>query len=152
MRLRWLLLLAAGLGAFVEYIGGDTPAVSRLGRAGRSVSVPRGAVNQPSGVEGKHDMGVGSDETDELFCPCCGYLGVISDTYDICGICGWEHDPYQVSFPNDDGANKVSLRQAQKNFLQFGHCGDGPPGRTRKPTPADRKSPQWRLVGEERPR
>lgn len=53
---------------------------------------------------------------DELFCPCCGY-NTITDTYEICDICGWEHDPVQADYPDEDGANRVSLRTAQRNFL-----------------------------------
>jgi len=57
-------------------------------------------------------------------CPCCGYKTLPEPppgTYNICPICFWEDD--DVQFDNPDfvgGANTVSLRQAQSNFLKSG--------------------------------
>ena len=57
-------------------------------------------------------------------CPCCGYKTLVEEppgTYDICKICLWEDDPVQFDDPDYvGGANSVSLRQAQRNFLEFG--------------------------------
>ncbi len=56
-------------------------------------------------------------------------------TYEICNICYWEDDP--VQFENHDyegGANEVSLRQAQKNFIAYGVCEECFIGSVRKPT------------------
>ena len=57
-------------------------------------------------------------------CPCCGYKTLPeepSDTFYICEICFWEDDGVQLNDPNyEGGANEVSLRQAQKNFIRFG--------------------------------
>lgn len=45
----------------------------------------------------------------------------ITDEWDICPICGWEYDEFQNSSPDDDnGPNRISLRLAQRNFLQLG--------------------------------
>jgi hypothetical protein len=80
-----------------------------------------------------------------IACPCCGYL-VIYDTYDICPICGWEHDPVQADDPDyGSGANKVSLREAQQNYLRVGRADDPPTVRVRAPTTTDRRDPNWRL-------
>jgi hypothetical protein len=61
----------------------------------------------------------------EVFaCPCCdnSTLSEIGN-YDICRICFWEDDPVQRSDPDyEGGANTPSLRQARKNFLEFGYC------------------------------
>lgn len=59
-------------------------------------------------------------------CPCCGYKTFDSKpdgTYDICPVCFWEDDPVQLDDPDyEGGANPMSLRQAQHNFLEFGAC------------------------------
>ena len=59
-------------------------------------------------------------------CPCCGYKTLTDqppDTYDICAVCYWEDDGYQYENPAEEGgANGVSLKQAQENFLAFGAC------------------------------
>jgi len=57
-------------------------------------------------------------------CPYCGhktYTEKPNGTYDICPVCFWEDDPIQLEDPNyEGGANPTSLKQAQKNFLEFG--------------------------------
>jgi len=59
-------------------------------------------------------------------CPCCGYNTLIeksNGSYEICEVCFWESDPIQNRDLNyTGGANKVSLLQAQINFLQFKAC------------------------------
>jgi len=55
-------------------------------------------------------------------CQCCRYW-TITTSFDICRICRWEDDPAQTADPDDPyGANQVSLRQAQRNFVEFGAC------------------------------
>jgi hypothetical protein len=59
-----------------------------------------------------------------IACPCCDNR-TLSDAgnYDICLICFWEDDPIQRDdLDYEGGANKISLRQARKNFLEFGYC------------------------------
>lgn len=60
-------------------------------------------------------------------CPCCGYVSLDSrGSFDICVLCFWEDDgtsetdEYWREIPC--GPNRVSLRDAQKNFLAFGAC------------------------------
>lgn len=57
-------------------------------------------------------------------CPCCHYYTFdepVGDTYDICPICFWEDDGWQLENPDEaGGANNVSLKQARINFQQFG--------------------------------
>ena len=49
-------------------------------------------------------------------CPCCG-KGIIKEWFDVCDICGWEHDNIQYSNPNfKGGANKMSLNQAREAY------------------------------------
>lgn len=78
-------------------------------------------------------------------CPCCGYL-VHSEScaYDICPICFWEDCPAQASNPDDAGGpNHVSLREAQKNFREFGGCERSALEHCRKPTSGDKRHPRW---------
>ena len=57
-------------------------------------------------------------------CPCCGYSTLAAappGTYEICEVCYWEDDPAQFHDPeSENGANKVSLREARENFRAFG--------------------------------
>ena len=57
-------------------------------------------------------------------CACCGYITLTEKppgTFEICEICYWEDDNVQFEDPDyEGGANRVSLRHAQKNFLAFG--------------------------------
>lgn len=54
-------------------------------------------------------------------CACCG-AHTVKEKYDICPFCGWEQDPSQERFPNETGANPVSLSQAREYFKAFGRC------------------------------
>ena len=59
-------------------------------------------------------------------CPCCGYYTfdhVLDESYDICPVCFWEDSYYDYEFPDDIcSCNKVSLNQAQANYLKYGAC------------------------------
>ncbi len=58
-------------------------------------------------------------------CPCCGYktLDRADTFYDLCPVCFWETDPFQLENPDyKGGANRPSLTEAQQNFLIFGAC------------------------------
>ena len=81
-------------------------------------------------------------------CPCCGYKSLElepTDTYEICEICFWEDDGVHFRDPDyEGGANNVSLRQAQKNFLQFGACEEGYFGFPNKMTNQYVKDLEWK--------
>ncbi len=59
-------------------------------------------------------------------CPCCGYKTFPKEPngdFGICHVCFWEDDLTQLENPEYEfGANSVSLKQGQKNFLLFGAC------------------------------
>ena len=57
-------------------------------------------------------------------CKCCGCASLDSaDEYNICPVCFWERDKTQESDPDyAEGANSVSLNEAQKNYAGFGAC------------------------------
>jgi len=74
-------------------------------------------------------------------CPCCGFKSLTEQppgTYDICEICFWEDDGVQYNDPDyAGGANKVSLREAQLNFRDFGACEERCKQFVRKPNESD---------------
>lgn len=59
-------------------------------------------------------------------CPCCGLYTLkepANGNYEICEVCFWEDDPLASEDVNSkSGANKVSLAQARKNYIEFGAC------------------------------
>ena len=61
-------------------------------------------------------------------CPCCGNLVFDVDdgwpgSFAICAVCGWADDNVQFRWPfMSGGANKVSLYEAQRNFVAYGAC------------------------------
>jgi len=81
-------------------------------------------------------------------CPCCGYKTLDEKppgTYDICPVCFWEDDAVQFDDPDyEGGANEVSLRQAQKNFMEFGACERRVLSHVRRPTGVDERDMEWR--------
>jgi hypothetical protein len=83
-------------------------------------------------------------------CPCCGYRTLESEppgTYIICPICFWEDDGIQFDDPDyEGGANKVSLRQAQKNFVEFCACDRSTLAHVRSPTVNDEKDAEWKSM------
>lgn len=72
-------------------------------------------------------------------CPCCGYLTLTGrrGSYEICLVCRWEDDP-AAGWDGPDalsGPNHVSLRQAQRNFADFGAVSEKRRQRARAPLP-----------------
>ncbi len=81
-------------------------------------------------------------------CPCCGYLvfSEPSGSYQICPICFWEDEYYQLQSPEiADGANHgVSLVEGQENFIRYGACSKNCLKYVRKPVASDLKDLGWR--------
>jgi hypothetical protein len=79
-------------------------------------------------------------------CPCCGYKTIErEDTfYDLCPVCFWETDPYQLANPHyKGGANAPSLAEAQQNFILFGACEKDDVPKTRMPFADEIKDENW---------
>lgn len=79
-------------------------------------------------------------------CPCCGYKTIErEDTfYDLCPVCFWETDPYQLANPAySGGANRPSLQEAQQNFILFGACEKEVFAYTRLPLVDEVKDENW---------
>jgi len=88
-------------------------------------------------------------------CPCCGYKTLDEEepgsppVYDICEICGWEFYPPNVEDPDwwQGGPNSpLSLRQAQRNFIEIGACSEKMIPYVRRPTVRDRRDADWMLL------
>ncbi|MBI2545227.1 MAG: hypothetical protein HYW22_01335 [Candidatus Aenigmarchaeota archaeon] len=82
-------------------------------------------------------------------CPCCGYetLPGPLGCEDICKICFWQDDLGDYITANRPvGPNRVSLIEAQKNFIKFGASDKRILSSVRKPTSEDKKDPEWRMV------
>jgi len=79
-------------------------------------------------------------------CPCCGYKTLEKpDCFDICPICFWEDDNIQRENPDyEGGANTISLRQAQKNYQEFGAMERRFLTYVRRPSGEDEKDSEWR--------
>lgn len=66
-------------------------------------------------------------------------------SYDICKICFWEDDMFQLKFPNLNlGPNQVSLIDAQKNYKKFGVSELRLKKYVRKTTKNDNRDSVWR--------
>jgi hypothetical protein len=79
-------------------------------------------------------------------CPCCGYKTIErEDTfYDLCPVCFWETDPYQLANPTyQGGANRPSLVEAQQHFILFGACEKHVFPYVRMPLADEKKDENW---------
>ena len=79
-------------------------------------------------------------------CPCCGYA-VFEEppgSYEICPICFWEDDVFQLYYPHQEGGpNRCSLIEAQVNFFQFGACERGMSKNVRVASHGDVRDGEW---------
>ena len=52
-------------------------------------------------------------------CPVCGkFFFEEEDDFDICDVCYWENDAYQIRHPDRSGANRMSLNEARKAYRE----------------------------------
>jgi len=86
--------------------------------------------------------------TEKFACPCCGYKTFKEQpngSYDICQVCFWEDDPIQLDNPDyEGGANRVSLKQGQKNFVEFGACEREMTKNVRQLTKDEQREKNWK--------
>lgn len=91
--------------------------------------------------------------SEKLFtCPCCGYKTLKEEppgTFDICPVCFWEDDNIQLSDPDyEGGANGVSLRKAQRNFIEKGACEERLYAFVEKPEGKYTRDPNWKPLSQ----
>ena len=60
------------------------------------------------------------DKTRPHLCPVCGkYVFPYYGSWDICEVCGWMDDPYQMEEPDEDRlTNTMSLNEARKAYAE----------------------------------
>lgn len=115
--------------------------------------------NEEQGIEPfRYDKSQYTDEPVMHYCLCCGYKtieGYLTDfgysrppsTWDICPICSWEDDAVGFEHPDEAcGPNHVSLKQAQRNFVEFGAVERRFTQHVREPREDDERDPNWRLI------
>lgn len=82
--------------------------------------------------------------------PCCGYKTFEDKpdgTHAICAVCFWEDDSAQLSNVDyEGGANRVSLRQGQRNYLEFGAYEMEMVMHVRKPRADEERDEGWRML------
>lgn len=83
-----------------------------------------------------------------IFCPCCGYDTLtVASNYEVCPICFWEDVP-ATDLIMRITSNRVTLLQAQQNFLAIGACEAEFRTLTRPPTAMDKRLPDWQPLAE----
>ncbi len=84
---------------------------------------------------------------DKYPCPCCGYY-VFSESlgsYEICPICFWQDDLADMEAMYEAiGPNKVSLFEAQQNYIKFAASEERFIKNVRKHNSEDMRDPSWR--------
>lgn len=85
------------------------------------------------------DLNSGARHAEYETCPCCGNrtLDPEDSAFEICPVCFWENDPSQVRYPDETGANDISLNEARKNYAEFGACAERFIDYVRKPLPEE---------------
>lgn len=84
----------------------------------------------------------------KLTCPCCGYMTLSKaiSKMPVCSICRWQCLPGETLWADDDQTNFSSLRQAQKNFAEYGAASEYVKGHRRAPGKDDIRDPDWRPI------
>jgi Cysteine-rich CPCC len=85
-------------------------------------------------------------------CVCCGYKTMYRQDHlwDICPVCFWQSDPVQnTDYDYKGGANRVSLREAQQNFIAFGACEESSKPFVRGPNNDEPKVENFNLIDEQ---
>jgi len=78
-----------------------------------------------------------------IACPCCGYDTLTRRAnYEICAICCWEDLPASDR-ERRATSNRITLRQAQQNFVAFGACEEEYHALARQSTADDARLPNW---------
>ncbi|MFC9970513.1 CPCC family cysteine-rich protein [Spirillospora sp. NPDC127200] len=88
-------------------------------------------------------------------CVCCGHLTMdgAPGSYEICPVCFWEDDAMQLRWPDwEVGANRISLVEAQQNFMTFGACEERTAKHVRLAGDDEPLDRSWRPIDPERDR
>ena len=86
--------------------------------------------------------------SEKYTCPCCGYKTHHRKDHlgDLCLVCYWQSDSMQNADPYyGGGANRISLMQAQQNFIVFGACEKPSISFVRPPLADEIKDENWTI-------
>lgn len=67
-------------------------------------------------------------------------------SFDICPICYWEDEAMQLRYPNETGANRLTLIESQTNFEALGYGDLKNKKFVRKPNKEENKDSSWRKI------
>jgi hypothetical protein len=84
-------------------------------------------------------------------CPACGHVvfAEAPGSDDICLVCFWEDDATQLRWPAlTEGANVMSLIEAQRNFARIGAIDERFVGDVRAPAEDEPLDPDWRPIAD----
>lgn len=71
-------------------------------------------------------------------CPCCGYYTLEKRHFDlICPVCYWEDDFLSEGEDEYSVCNRMTLREARKNYREIGASHERLQGFVRKPKPEE---------------
>jgi hypothetical protein len=90
-----------------------------------------------------------------VVCVCCGYrtLSEPPGSHEICPVCGWEDDVYQLRWPyRPGGANESSLIDAQQRFASLAADGEADRVGVRADVADFDREPFWRPINADRDR
>lgn len=112
-------------------------------------------VSGPGGLPSDSLCGYAAIVLERMYtCPCCGRLVFTEPpgSDDICLVCFWQDDLAQLRWPGlAGGANSVSLREAQRNFLELGASEARFVGDVRPPTAEETLDADWRPINDADP-
>jgi hypothetical protein len=88
----------------------------------------------------------------KITCPCCGHKTLETEYYGsylLCPVCFWEDDQMQLEDPTyAGGANPFSLRECQRNYIEFGACDLNMKKNVRPPQPDEVKDEDWQPLND----
>jgi hypothetical protein len=82
-------------------------------------------------------------------CVCCGYKTMYREDHlwDICPVCFWQSDPLENTDADyKGGANRISLKEAQQNFMAFGACEECSIPSVRLPNEDEVRDEDWKMI------
>ncbi|MEM9913340.1 MAG: DUF6714 family protein [Planctomycetota bacterium] len=84
-------------------------------------------------------------------CECCGHRTLDDPpggTYQICPVCFWEDAPYAEDHSCQQFSNGPTLRQAQRNYAEYGAATRDFLNAVRPAEPNEKRAPDWRTLDE----
>ncbi|MEM8737488.1 MAG: DUF6714 family protein [Planctomycetota bacterium] len=84
-------------------------------------------------------------------CECCGHRTLDNQpggTYQICPVCFWEDAPFAEDHFCQQFSNGITLRQAQRNYTEYGAATRDFLNDVRPAEPDEKRAPDWHTLDE----